>query len=614
MQRNSSVMAGISSSHFPWRSLRVLQFIIFSTNVNSVVTSKQFLLPVSVFYVQYRLDLTVPQAGYLSGLLVGPYFLGRGAASWAWIAVGKGLGYRSTFSVAILLETVLTFVLAAFSSVWVNVVVRALAGLFSPLSALSFLVLRHFSKRFGEDIPLVAQTVAFMASAGQATGFIIGGCLSYPLENELVDETSVFSGEPFLLPIIIVGALQFVALLFFFLDFPDITITVEDHSNHPKSPIKESSSMGKYAQLSESNTGNTDMQRSEGPILPSEAPEHVNPVTERKEKEIVDNEDDLPAYLQCYELDVVEEMGSEGPRSHRSVGNEQKVVNLSPMGTTRLKDLKPNTSRGVVVSQIITREILPKDSDEIDKIRPINRSDKTTHISFIEENFASNHSFPCQSLDDSFKRQPNGSGVPAFLSSLHLCLSSLTASWVEISLVMWMSGLPGDGLSLLLVGVVLAGSVAGLWFLIWSFGLICAYFRLFYSEIVISVGLLLCTGLPLLLTRWRPDGVAWVFSLIALTFFTRYFAAFSASFSHLLISDSVPPKDRPKLITRAEGVATLFKGAGYICSPLTFSLGAAWSFPCLHFLIASGLVALTLLLTFCSKRHFPRFLTAPYAM
>ena len=192
-----------------------------------------------------------------------------------------------------------------------------------------------------------------------------------------------------------------------------------------------------------------------------------------------------------------------------------------------------------------------------------------------------------------------------------LCLSSFVGSWMEVSLVVWMSALEGDGLSLLLVGVVLAGSVVGVWFLMWSFGLICAHFRLFHSEIIHCVGLLLTSLLPLLLTRWRPEGVAWVFSLLALSFFTRYFSTFSCSFSHLLVSDSVPLQERPKVIIQAEAAATLFKGLGYISSPLCFSLGPV---PGLNFLLASGFVALTLLLTLCSKRHFPRFLTAPYAM
>lgn len=588
----------------------MLQFIIFATNVNSVVTFTQFFLPISVFYVRYRLDLTLMQAAGFAGLLVGPYFLGRSIGSCAWTALGKALGCRPTFSIAILLETVMTFLLAALPSVWVSGVIRALAGLFSPLSALSVLVLRHFTRRYGEDLPLVAQTVTFMASVGQAIGFLIGGCLSYPLENELVDETSIFSGEPYLLPIMVVGVLQFVALLFFFLDFPDFTISPEAKPINPKSP-KEDSNLGKYAQLSESNQGNTDMQRSEGPILPSEAPEHVNPVTEREEKEVVENEDDLPAYLQCYELDGVEEVAEAGPagsKSQRSVGNGSKGVSISPLGTTRIRDLKPNTSRGQVVAQIITRE-LP--NPDMDKIHPISRSDKTTHISFIEENFSNCHSLPCQSLEDCFKRQQNGSRVPLLWSGGMLCLSSFVGSWMEVSLVVWMSALEGDGLSLLLVGVVLAGSVVGVWFLMWSFGLICAHFRLFHSEIIHSVGLLLTSLLPLLLTRWRPEGVAWVFSLLALSFFTRYFSTFSCSFSHLLVSDSVPLQERPKVIIQAEAVATLFKGLGYISSPLCFFLGPV---PGLNFLLASGFVALTLLLTLCSKRHFPRFLTAPYAM
>lgn len=598
---------------FPWRSLRVLQFVIFTTNVNSVVTFRQFFLPISVFYVRYRLDLPLVQAAALAGLLVGPFFLGRSVGSWVWTALGKALGCRPIFSIAILLETVLTFLLAAFASVWVSGVIRALAGLFSPLSAMSCLVLRHFTRRFGEDLPLVAQTVTFMASAGQATGFLIGGCLAYPLQNELVDENSIFSGEPYLLPIMVVGVLQFVALLFFFLDFPDITISPEANPNSPKSP-KEDSNMGKYAQLSESNPGNTDMQRSEGPILPSEAPDHVNPVTEREEKEVIENEDDLPGYLQCYELEGVEEVAETpaGAKSLRSAGNGSKRGTISPLGTTRIRDLKPNTSRGQVVAQIITREPpCPDNPSDMTKTHPLSRSDKTTHISFIEENFSSSLSLSCQSLDDCFKRQPNGSRVPLFLSLLHLCLSSFVASYMEIALAVWMSGLPQDGLSLLLVGVVLAGSVAGVWFLMWSFGLICGHFRLYHSEIVHCLGLFLSTLMPLLLTRWRPEGVAWVFSLIGLSFSTRYFSTFSCSFAHLLVSDSVPLQQRPKVTIPSEAAATLFKGLGYLTSPLLFALHPVHA---LNFLYASGLVALILLLTLCCKQHFPRFLTVPYAM
>lgn len=544
------------------------------------------------------------EAGYVAGLMVGPYFLGRAVTGWVWTELGKCLGYRVTFNIAILLETALTFLFGAFTNVWVGVTIRAVAGVFSPLNVLSQLVLSHLSVRFGDDIPLVSETVAFVASAGQATGFLLGGCLSYPLENELVDEKSVFSGEPFLLPIIIVGVVQFVALLFFFLDFPDLMVKVTKNKTNQKEENKEN--MGKYAQLSESGLNNTDLQRSEGAILPSDAPElSGNPVTQREEKEVAENEEDIPAYLQCYELEEGEEYVEEPPKSPKSVGNG------SHRGSARVIDVKPGTSRTKVIAKVISHELPYTPPPDL----PINyRPDKTTHISFIEENFSNSRVFPCESLEDRFKRPANCSVVPRVLGTIYLCLNTLIVSGMEGMLVTWIPLVPNDGLNLLLLGVVLAGSVTGVWFLLWTFSVVSRYFRLFYAGIGHHIGLGICSLVPVLLTLWRPGGVTWVFALIALAFFTRYFGTFAASYGELLISDSVPIDGRPCVFLYAETLAAGCKCLGYVAGPFLFAYSMSISFPELAFLVATGLIALSLLLTPLIKPHFPRFLSTPYTM
>ena len=580
------------------------------------------MVPLSSFYVREYSDRSLVQAGSLSGTLIGAYFVGRALTGWLWIAAGKSLGYRPIFTLAIMIETILTFLLGISTSVWTCIILRAASGMFSPLSALSLLVIKHLTAGFGEDIPVVAQTVAFVASAGQATGFLIGGCLSYPLENEIVDKSSLFSSEPYLLPTIVVGTLQFIALLFFFLDFPDLCEKTEDTKAAQKRDVKENSTVGKYAELSESSgTGQTELQRSEGAVILSENQDQGSPVTERKEREVEDNEEDLPAYLQCYELEVAEEYPNAGEDGGQAARSQRSAKVATPLGSTRAlpEAKKPNSARNHVVAKLISHEERKESIDETEKgFRLLNRSEKTTHISFIEENFQNgSRSQQCQSLEDVFKRMPDCGWRPLCWSLPMLVLSNLTASWLEGSMVVWMPAVGEDGLSLLLVGVTLAGSVVGLWFLMWTFTLMCKYIQLYWAALLHFLLLLVAAGMPILLTKYRPDGVLWVLVVIALQFSLKYLATFQASFAELLVSDAMEPKSRQQWLLYGETVSVLFKGLGYAGGTFLFAYGESsprWSGWGLNFQAAGGMGVLCVLLAVCGRKHFPRFQASPYAM
>jgi len=605
---------GRQDVYFPWKCFRVLQFAIFAVSVNSVVRVTQFFTAIGPYFVRDAMGWTPESTGFCSGLITGAYHLGRSLTVRCWAKGVQDLGFRPVFLLGLIVETMTTFVIGIVPSVTVAVLLRLLAGIFSPVLALTGLMIRRLSEEFGEDFPLVAGTLSFVSTLGMIIGYLLSACLAFPAENKIVDGAA-FRKFPFLFSWLTNGCIMFLCLCCLCLEMPDLRAERDRPLPRPiHTETKGKQGLGKYAELNE-QPNSTDPQRVEstvGPIPTNQenaGPE--NPVTERKEGNGLEDED-IPGYLQCYELeDIQPDASGRGGLSHRSV--------LSPPSnlTSRSVQIKPLTERLPLPPVVVRAEDIEPKAEVISTYVP-NRSEKTTFVSYMEEDFqrALNTS-KVVSLDDPYIRAPGDHPLPYSWGCLTAAFTNLVAGWVEGALVVWvLCRTPDNALSVELMGVVLAWSVAGVWFCMFTLSFIVASVPLHYAFVAHSVLLVLALLLAGLTPFVGLEGIGWILAVLGLFFLLRYCTTFLCIYSTLLLGDSCYIDFRPFTVLRAETWFALSRAIGLALGPVVFSLGEHLLIPQveLSFLCACGLTLAGCIVSCLSAKHFPRFQVSPYYM
>lgn len=594
----------------------MLQFAIFAISINSVVPFTQYFTAISPYFIQHSLGWAPESTGFLSGLLIGVYHLGRSLTLRCWAKGVRDIGFRPVFLLGLIVEAMTTFVIGVVSNVTATVLLRLLAGAFSPLVALAGLMIRRLNEEFGEDFPLVAGTLSFIATLGMIIGYLLSACLAFPAENKLVDGAA-FRKFPFMFSWVTNGCIMFLCLCCLCLELPDLRAERDRPLPRPNRPeTKGKQGLGKYAELNEQGPNSTDPQRVEstvGPITTNQensVPE--NPVTERKEGMGGDEDEDIPAYLQCYELDYAQpDASGRGGLSHRSVISPPS--NLTP----RSPQIKPLTERLALPQVDIQAEPNDPKAEIISTYVP-NRSEKTTFVSYVEEDFqrALNTS-KVVSLDDPYIRAPGEHPLPYFWGCLTAMFTNIVAGWVESLMVVWvLCRTPGTDLSVELMGVMLAWSIAGVWFCMFTTSFIVESVPLHYAFIAHSILLILSLLLAALMPLAGLEGVGWILAVLGLLFLLRYCTTFLCTYTTVLLGDSCYIDFRPFTVLKSESWFTFSRALGLILGPLVFSLGEHFLYPQieLSFLCACGLTLAGCVVGCLGAKHFPRFKVSPYYM
>lgn len=596
-----------------WKCFRVLQFAIFAVGLNSVVRGMQFYTAISPYYLMETEGWTAGDTGFCSGVLLGIYHLGRSLTLRCWVRGVQDLGFRPVFLLTLIVETTLTLIMGIMSNLFVSLLLRFIAGAFSPILALTGLMIRRLHEEFGEDFPLVAGTLSFVATLGMIVGYLISACLAFPAENKIV-EGEAFRKFPFLFSWLTNGCIMFLCLFCLCLELPDI----RSERNRPfPRPIptetKGKPGLGKYAELNEQGPTATDPHRVESTIGPvstnQENPIPENPITERKDG-FGEEEEDIPAYLQCFELEEVQaDATGRGGLSHRS------ALPPSRNFTSRSHYAKPMTER---VPELEVHPVELNAKDEIVPDHTPNRSDKTTFVSYMEDDFkrALNQT-KIISLDDPYIRPPGDHPLPYNWGCWTAACTNITAGWLESTLVVWvLCRTPGQLLSVEMVGVLLAWSVAGVWLSMFTMGPITAGVPLHCAFIAHSALLVLSLVLATFTPWMGLQGVGWILAALGLFFLVRYCTCFLCTYSTLLIGDSCYIDFRPFVVLKAETWFNLSKAIGLAVGPVVFSLGERFVYPELElsFIAVSIVVVIGCIVGCLGAKHFPRFKVSPYFM
>ena len=566
------------------QSIRILQLVFFTSTLTSSVCPKQYLLPLSVFYVQDYWEGSQGLSLAVAGLLTGCYYLGKAVGGGMWRQSGLRWDLRKPGTVGLMVEVTLTFALSLIMNVSLACFLRLLAGLFSPTSALISLGMDRLTKECGELLVPSIITTAIVAALSQATGVFIACGLAFPLYSQPDPRQSLFEAAPYLLPTLTVATLHFFSILIFFLDFPD---RENDQMQTGKKGGKKEEKHVKYAELAESTSQIESLPKVEEPT----------PVTIRRD-DAEEADDDLPAYLQCYELEHYD-IHNGAPIAMSQRVNRREIT--PPMS----KRAVPMSARPQFNERVTTTDGVRTTLEETEKwvISTIPKG-KTTHISYIEDNFVPRVANDAITLEDIYKRTDIEGNWPLSLAVVSVCVSSLVASWSEGAVVMWMSM---EEMSVLQIAGVLSGAMLGVLVLMGTFPVMCAVVPLYPTAVLHFCGLAVTLSVPLLLVRLQLQGLNRMLSLLFYLLVVKYLSTFSSSYSVLQVSDSVPLPARSSVLFRAESFAVFFKAIGYCGS------GVAYYFlPIYAFILPVCFTLANTVIIMLSRSHFPRFRVSPY--
>ncbi|CAG9326319.1 unnamed protein product [Blepharisma stoltei] len=600
-------MSKKEAREIPWNQVKIPILILLSTSINTAFT-----IPISGFFVLETKSVdSLQDIGYYSGLLTFAFCLGK-FISWRFISwASLQCGHRFLASLLLFFSVFLTMLFGLCTSLISGIAIRFFAGICSVPQLISKILLRQLSQPCMEKFYQVTYVAVIVQTIGFGIGIIIGGTTSYIKINEGAQIGDFINTHPFLIPSFIIGLVQFFTFIWVLSQIADNPAPISQPKSKPKpttKPIKDQVKPGKYIELEE--TKKNEEGKDEGPI------------TERKENQSEEDEEELPSYLQASGMDLILADSEEPKTSSRN-----EIQYFSPRYPVKNIDYKkwPMSARGEVgkVFHIDNEgeEELARESDEPENSEPERAGNiqnvKHTHISFVEEDFdeptEGDLQPPAQNfiLEDPFKRNYKHfyEEKAVIYALVHLAIFSLCFASIEEFFIAWFM-IQFDMKNIEIAVILSVSYLFGYALHIYIMPKLLDSVPLWKTIRIVSYMLI---GLSMFFVpiNYFTEPILIFMMLVAVITLFKFSSCILLTSSRLFISDSVNIHDRESLEVYADELELAFKIFGSFVGPLLLSAFAGMPIP-LTIVLCAFLILISWLLTLLSFNHFPRFNVYPY--
>mmetsp|Transcript_14121 Transcript_14121/g.26482 ORF Transcript_14121/g.26482 Transcript_14121/m.26482 type:complete len:575 (+) Transcript_14121:705-2429(+) len=356
----------------PWKSISALELQYFAAVFNCT-----FAIPGLLYF-------PADQISFMLCIVLASFSFGRLLGTPLWLLLATKAKRSAVLVYPSMISGLATAFLGFTTDLATMAALRLASGFFTSVPALLLVsstkpMLRDFSAGNYEEFPKVTKLTSFVWIFATASALLIGGFLSFSDESGLTTSL-IFTELALLLPsLVVAGSIGIIAIIIGnCVGEVERRVVQKPKADTPQAIQGEQKIPNKYVELADTRHS------------PDAVREDAEPVTERHDNEEEEEEDELPSYLAYGQFE------EDSPQS--PAGDTPKRF-FSPRGSgsTKVESNRPNTTRASQASKIKFVDSSPSMSPQGDT--------KTTHISYLEEDFESDT--PPQfkiSLDDIYRR------------------------------------------------------------------------------------------------------------------------------------------------------------------------------------------------------------------